>query len=66
MPLLNAKIFPLPLTPLQKGVLDTLAPRGKQADYLRALIAADCERRGISWPADLVTRGKYKRKQNTP
>ena len=39
----------------------TFAGAGHKADYIRALIAADFECKGIQWPNDLQQRGKYKR-----
>lgn len=61
MPLKNGIRYPLPLTKEQHTRLLEIAPDGNAATYIRSLIAADCEKRGIQWPADLVQRGKYKR-----
>ena len=62
MPLKNATIYPLPLSASQKEALILAAGKGKQAEYIRALIAADCAKRGIEWPDDLLPTGKYIRK----
>lgn len=62
MPLRNTSIYPLPLTDAQKKTLAEVAGKGKQAEYIRALIAADCSAKGVAWPDDLVPNGKYQRK----
>lgn len=62
MPHKNAKVFSLPLTPAQNAALEAVAGKGNKAAYIRSLIAADCESKGIAWPKDLIERGGYKRK----
>lgn len=61
MPQKYTSSLPISLTAAQHAALEAIAGAGHKADYIRALIAADFECKGIQWPNDLQQRGKYKR-----
>lgn len=50
------------VSPREYEVVRELADDQDVAVYLRKLIIEDAQRRGIKWPFETKTRGKYARK----